>query len=136
MISKKERSYFNAAKAMSHMSDHRCLVGCVLVMGHKIIGSGYNSNTKCHRVQAEIDQKRHGVVCAGKVHAEVDTLIPFLKRRVDLSNATLYIYRSKRDGTYGLARPCSGCMEIIKQCGIKKIAYSTDDGFAKEILMY
>lgn len=134
MISKKERSYFNAAKAMSQMSNHRCHVGSVLVMGHKIVGSGCNSSTKCHRVQAEIDQRRYGVICSGKVHAEVDTLIPFLKKREDLSSATLYIYREKRDGSIGMARPCVGCMEIIKQCGIKKIAYSTDDGFAKEIL--
>lgn len=134
MISKKEQSYFNAAKAMSQMSNHKCHVGSVLVSNHHIIGSGHNSSTKCHRVQAEIDQKRYGVFCEGKVHAEIDTLIPFLKRKSNLSNATLYIYREKCDGSIGMARPCAGCMEIIKQCGIKKIAYSTDDGYAKEIL--
>lgn len=35
---------------------------------------------------------------------------------------------------FGLARPCPACMAMIKNLGIKKIYYTTDDGFAFEQL--
>lgn len=133
-LSRTERSFFKAAQSMSYLSDHRCRIGCIIVDKHRIISSGYNSNTKCHPVQAEIDTRHFNCYCTGKIHAETRALIPFLRNKQDLSRATVYTYRELKDGTLAMARPCPRCISLIKSLGISKIKYTTDKGFAVEFL--
>lgn len=133
-ISKKEKSYFNAAKAISKLSDHRCKLGCIVVKGHKIISSGHNSQTRCHGRQAEIDKKYFGCECKGPVHAEFDALNYLINQRTDLSGAEIYIYRDINNGELAMARPCPRCMELIKSCGIRKIKYTGHNSYITEIL--
>lgn len=134
---KTEEAYFNVAKTMMNMSDHGQKLGCVIVDKHHIIGSGHNSKTKYHRIQAQIDCKYFDSDCCyGPVHAESSALIPLMRRKYDLRNATVYIYREHKDGSLGMARPCERCMSMIKKCGIKTIKYTTDDGYAVERLEY
>jgi len=133
-LSKKEYAYFNAARSVAMLSDHRVHIGSVLVKGHKIISSGYNSNTRTDKVQAELDKIEFDVESIGKLHSEADCLLPFIKRKKDISGSTLYVYREKKDGTIAMSRPCSRCMKLIKLAGIKKICYTTDDGVARETL--
>ena len=63
-------------------------------------------------------------------------MIPLIKSGTDLTNATLYTFRRKKDGSFGMSRPCPRCMKVIKSLGIKKLVYSTEDGVAKERLIY
>lgn len=133
-ITGKEKAYFRIAKNVSTLSDHRCKIGCVIVDGHRVISSGYNSNSKVHRLQAEIDTEYFGCTCYGKVHAETSALIPLINSKYDLRNATVYTYREDRNGQIAISRPCPRCMSLIKKCGIKKIKYTTNDGFAKEYI--
>lgn len=135
--SRHELTFFNIAKDISTFSDHRSKLGCVVVDKHRIISSGHNSQTKCHRVQADIDKKYFGLDnCKGPVHAEVSALIPLIKRKQDLTGSTLYIYRQTDNGKIAMARPCARCMSLIKACGIKKIKYTTVDGYAFEKLVF
>ena len=131
-LSRKERVFFNAARAVSELSDHHFQLGCIVVDHHRIISSGHNSRTKCHRLQAELDQKFFGTTSNGPVHAEVDALLPLINKHTDLSNATLYIYREDKSQNTAMARPCPRCMSLIKKYGIKKIKYTTYDGIATE----
>lgn len=133
-LSKKEQSFFKVAKEMSTLSDHRCRIGCVIVDRHRVISSGCNSNSKYHRLQAEIDSKYFGCTCYGKVHAETSALIPLIKQKYDLSCATVYTYREDRNGDISMSRPCPRCMGLIKDCGIKRVYYTTSDGFAREYI--
>lgn len=133
-LSKTERAFFKAAQSMSMLSDHRCRIGCVIVDKHRIISSGHNSNTKCHPLQAEIDSRHFNTCCVGKLHAETSAIIPLLKNNEDYSRATVYTYRQLKDGSLGLARPCPRCMELIKQLRISKIKYTTEHGYATEVL--
>lgn len=136
-LSRKEMAYFSAAKAMATLSDHKQQLGCVVVDGHKIISSGHNSRTKNHTMQAAIDKKffqRDN--CKGPVHAELDALLPLIKRKYNLTNATLYVYRQNALGMPAMARPCARCMNLIKTYGIKKMKYTTPEGYATEKIMY
>ena len=135
-LTKTEHAMFRAASSIASLSDHRCKIGCVIVDKHRIISSGHNSNTKCHAKQAILDEKHFNCASSGKIHAETSAIIPLLKTRGDYSRATLYTYRQHADGTLAMARPCSRCMELIKELGITKIKYTTDDGYATEILQY
>ena len=133
MISKSERAYFNAARDISKLSDHRQQLGCVVVNNHHIISSGHNSATKCHRIQAQLDKQFFGdECCLGPIHAELDALRPLIKSKADLTTSTIYVYREHRNGGTAMARPCPRCFQLIKSCGIKKIKYTTEEGFASE----
>lgn len=41
--------------------------------------------------------------------------------------ATLYIVRLKRDGCWGMAKPCKHCETLIKNKRVKKVVYSIGD---------
>lgn len=133
MIGKTNKAYFRAAKAVSELSDYpRHKLGCVIVSKHRIISSGCNSKSKCHPLQAKLDTEKYGVECAGKCHAEISALLPLIRDKVDLSNASLYVFRQHKDGTLAMARPCSSCQKMIKQLKIKKCFYTIENGYAVE----
>ena len=135
-IGKADLSYLNFAKQVSTQSNHKHKIGCVVVSGHKIISSGHNSDTKTSPIQARLDSEHFNCECAGKVHAETEALLYYIRHHISLSGATLYTFRQKKNGSYGCARPCPRCMQLIKMVGIKKIVYTTDDGIAKEKLIF
>ena len=135
MISKTEIAYFNAAKAVSKLSNHKHKLGCIVVNKHRIISSGYNSMDKFHRLQAQLDKEVFtNSECLGPKHAEFSALLPLMYPSCDLSKATIFIYREHKDGSPALARPCSRCMKLIKNLNIKKIKYTTEDGYAVEYI--
>lgn len=135
LLSKRDTAFFDAAKSVSTLSDHKFRIGAIIVDKHRIISSGCNSNVKCHPVQMKLDRQffpEH--TCNGKLHAEVAAIIPLLKYNVNLSRATLYTYRELKNGNVAPARPCPRCMQLIKSVGIKRIKYTTYDGYANEVL--
>lgn len=131
-MTKRERAMFRAAKAVSELSDHRVQIGCVVVNKHRIISSGCNSSTKCHKIQAELDGEKFGCECPGKIHAETATLLPLIHDGVDLSKASIYVYREHKNGVMACARPCARCEKLIRKCGIKRIFYTIENGVAEE----
>ena len=131
-MTKRERAHFGAAKAVSELSDHRIPVGAVVTMGSRIISSGSNSQSRCHGLQAKLDKEMFGDESRGPRHAELDALLPLIRRGVDLSNAALYVYRQHKNGTLACARPCSRCEKLIRSAGLKRIFYTVENGIAQE----
>ena len=128
-----EQAMFKVAKNISELSDHpRFKIGAAVVRKRRVISTGANSITKCSAVQAKLDAIRFSTYSPGKVHAEVQALSYLIKNRVDLRRAELYVYRETKDGQPAPSRPCPSCMALIKRAGIKRIHYSTYDGFACE----
>lgn len=135
MISKTDRAMLNIAKNISELSDHpQHHLGAVVVYKHRVISTGYNSVTKVDPLQARIDAQRHGCECRGCLHAETMSLLPLIKSNTDLRGSKVYVYREHKDGTPAMARPCAGCMSLIRAVGIRKVIYTTNDGFAQEEL--
>lgn len=126
---------FTRARAAAQMSDFRVKVGAVAILGKQVLSAGWSSG-KSHPQQALFDKHRHFCESANTthaLHAEINCLIPLLDNvEIDWNKVELYIYRIRNDQPYGLARPCPACMAAIKQCGIKQIAYTTNDGYATE----
>lgn len=132
-LSKTERAYFKAAKAVSELSDyHQHKLGCVIVKGHKIISSGFNSSTKCDPIQSRLDSNKYGCECPGKVHAEINALLPFIKNKENISGASIFVYRQHKNGIPARAKPCSTCEAVIRAMGIKKVYYSEENGYSVE----
>ena len=131
-MTKTQKAYFSAARAVSRLSDHRQKIGCVVVLGHRIISSSSNSATKCNSIQAMLDKKKYGCDCPGHPHAELAALYPLIKRNIDLSTASIYVYRETRDGRLACARPCSSCEWLIRQYNKKKVFYTVSNNIAFE----
>lgn len=129
------RAYFRAAEAISKLSDHHYKIGCVVVANHRIISSGHNGGSNTHGFQKRLDdQFFKDEKSRGCKHAEVDALLPLIGKKLDLSRATVYVFRRNCRGELAMARPCPRCMSVIKSLGIRKINYSTPDGFAEEAI--
>ena len=134
-MTKKEKALFRAAKSVAEFSDHpKHRVGAIVVLKHRIISSGSNSDVKTHPLQKKYNQYRFSGDSPHKCHAELSALLPLIKEGKNLSSASIYVFRSHKNGMLACARPCKSCMELIKDCGIKRIFYTTEDGYAREDL--
>ena len=128
------RIFFEIAKNVSRLSDYKkTRLGAVVVDGKRILSTGYNSN-KTNPTQARYNQYREiDVTFPAKVHAEVSALNSLIgKKDIDFHNLKLFVYRELKDGSIAMARPCPSCMALIKDLGIKKIYYTTPDGYVEE----
>lgn len=133
-MTKTQLSYFRKARDISYESNFpRVHIGCVVVNKHKIISKGCNSYSRTHRIQSELNKKRFSEPSSGMLHAEIAALLPVVNK-TDLSGATLFLYRENMQGEIAMCRPCKGCMSFIRACGIKKVYYTTAEGFAEEHL--
>lgn len=129
--------YFNKAASVAEASDYKKVhVGCVAVYHNVIIGVGCNSN-KTHPKQKYYNRFRnldYREMPEHKLHAEIMCLNSIARLDVDFNKVHLYIYRKRKDKPYGITRPCPACMKAIKDIGIKHIHYTTDSGYAYEII--
>ena len=134
-MNKKDEAYFNVAKAVSETSDFpKQHIGCAVVYKHRIISSGCNCKIT-HPMQKALNKERftNDTLHHWK-HAELSALLPIMNsKNIEWSKVKLYIYRELKDGTKANARPCPSCQRLIRDLGIKKIFYTSDNGYIQEI---
>lgn len=85
-------------------------LGAVIFNRHRIISGGYN------RVY------HNGANCA-------ETLAIKKAPSKLLKGTTILVCRVNNSGTFGMAKPCARCMKLIIKSGIKKVIYSTPNGW-------
>ena len=138
-ITNKDYRYFEVAKSIAKTSDYRrTKIGAVVVYKKKIILAVGCNTYKTHPIQKYYNKYRFSEdSCrAHTLHAETQALLKISKYDdINLSEATIYTYRDLADGSLAKSRPCKSCMNIIKDYGIKRICYTTYDGFCEEILI-
>ena len=136
-LSKAHRAYFAAAKAVSKMSDFpRVAVGAVVVQGHRIISSGYNS-CKSDPVQKQYNKYRFSEDTPASIHAEVMALKGLMNRDdIDFKNVSLYVYRESKSGKLAMAKPCASCDALIKDLGIRHVYYTGNQSYIYEEKIY
>ena len=85
-------------------------LGAVIFDRHRIISGGYN------RVYM------HGANCAENLA---------IKKAPSklVKGTTILVCRVNNSGSFGMAKPCGRCMKLIAKSGIKKVIYSTPDGW-------
>ena len=133
MLSKKDKSYFRAAQAVSTLSDFkRVNVGAVLIYKHRIASSSCNSQ-RTHPLQQKLNKERFEEETPAKLHAEVSCLLPLLGNKdIKWRDCELYVYREYKKGGLAMSRPCQACQKLIKDLGIRIVHYTTDNGYATE----
>lgn len=132
----RNKKYFALAKKNAQLSDFdRIHIGAIAVYKGKVIAKGHNTQ-KTHPEQKIYNAYRQlydGEIIRHSIHAEMMCLNK-LPNDIQYNKVKLYIYRVRKDIPHGMSRPCAACMERIKKLGIKEIYYTTDDGYAKEII--
>ena len=127
--------YFQKARQAAEISDYkRTHVGCVAVYQGNIIGIACNTN-KTHPMQKYYNRYRYHPQTSyfyPKLHAEINCISSIRHLDINFSKVKLYVYRTRCDQEYGIARPCPSCMAAIKDLRIRHIYYTTNDGYAYE----
>lgn len=136
--------HFNEAKKLAMSSEYPSFkLGCVIVYQGKVVGKGVNSKKTCptqkfynvHYRDFHVGTK----VPMDLIHAEVAAIksVPrAISEKMDWSRAKVYIYRYSpgKPSGHGMARSCSGCMQALKDKGVRKLYYTTEDGMCFEDL--
>ena len=87
----------------------------------RVLSIGKNSYTKTHTLMYTLARQVHESTEKVYLHAEVNAI---LKCR-ELHNAhKILITRIKKDGSYGLAKPCKICERAIKLAGIEIVEHT------------
>ena len=101
-----------------------------IVFNGEFLGIGVNQK-KSHPFQSRFMSNEFSIF----LHSETDAIKNALKRYPaaleDLKKSTLYIARIKYDKdrsrtTWGLSRPCSGCLRAITTFEIPRVVYTLD----------
>jgi len=135
----KER-YFKFAKEASqratYTGSHRFapMIGVCAEYKGSIVATAWNTN-KTSPLQARYNVYRFNADTLDKAHAEVN-LVHRLRWKfgdsIDWTKVHLYLYREYKDGRLAPSRPCPACMAMLKELHIKKIYYTTEDGYVEE----
>ena len=125
-MKEKDMKFFAVARELSKCSDFdRIKIGAVIL------------NKKTHPMQKKLNgfrvvkRKRQSAA----LHAEMAAILHVANKH-KLHGATIYVYRENCHGEIAMSRPCEACMAKIREVGIKKICYTTPDGFAMEEIVY
>jgi len=113
---------------IAEMSNHyRYPMGAVITKGSRVLSFGTNK-AKTHPLQKNPHTGNRGFI-----HAEFDALLkaPY----IDYYNSQIYVVRLFKNGTFGKARPCKSCIELLLSHGIYIAIYSLEENkFIKEDL--
>lgn len=115
--------YFKMAEEFSSFGEHhQHQIGTLLTKGNRVISWGYNRR-KTH------SRSPHPYK---SLHAEFDAIRKCNPE--DVYGSTIYVSRSKKDGSPAMARPCPSCYSMLKQLGVKTICYTTENSYSMEDL--
>ena len=135
----KER-YFKFAKQAAQWADYKGTrsapaIGAIAEYKGSIVADAWNTN-KTSTLQARYNVYRYepaDTPC--KAHCETQ-LVQKLRWKfgdsLDWSKVHIYLYREYKNGKLAPSRPCPSCMAMLRDLTIKKIMYTTEDGYAEE----
>ena len=112
-----------AAQAAIGSTHPKFFLGAALYYKRTLLSTGANKSTT-HPIMKERTYKE-------TLHAEMQAILraPSIPK-----GSIIYVYRFRKCGTPGMAKPCNICMEFIRKTGIKKVVYTDPlgkEGFAQ-----
>jgi deoxycytidylate deaminase len=105
----------------ARLSDNRHRLGAVIFKKNAVLSSNHN-----YSMRSAKNLHPRFARWKGSIHAEVAAI---LSARCDLSGASMFLLRINRKEELRMAMPCTQCMSYISFVGIKRVTYSTNDGF-------
>jgi deoxycytidylate deaminase len=135
-LTKREERFFEVARQVSLTSTYgRIKIGAIIVNKKQIVSVGTNAY-KSHPLQKRLNRFRKIDITKLKhnIHAEISAILR--SNEESLSGAHIFVYREDLNHALANCRPCAACMAEIKHAGIKRIYYTTKDGYCCEDLRY
>lgn len=130
---------FKIAKEARNASDWKGQhLGSVIVYKNKILSIGWNTSKETP-LQKKFNKYRtfDEKVYKNSEHAEMRAIRTLLhdydEKDLDFSKISIYIYRDRKDGSLGLAKPCPACEMAIRSLGIKNVFYTGENSIIHEI---
>jgi deoxycytidylate deaminase len=114
------------ALKQAHKSAFKYKIGAVITKGGRILGTGYNT------VKTYSKDNPHPY--KDSIHAEVKAAFNAIRRgpASRLHGGTAYVARVSSCGAGRMARPCISCLRFLKNLGITKLVYTTNEGVTHE----
>lgn len=118
-----KRRAWRAARKAALQSKGNFRLGATLYSGNKVIKTGHNlqGGGKSHPIVARWTD-REGYK---SLHAELHAIMGVHPARV--RDCDVYVFRIRRDGSQGCAKPCQNCQSELARRGINRIYYTLDD---------
>ena len=119
--------HLDLAQKIAKTSDHkRSRHGAVLVRGGSIINIAKNSNkyTKFGQRFMPYKQKWHATH-----HAEIGCILGLDKSTT--RGSTIYVARVGKRGDIRNSKPCLICQAVLKHVGVRKVIYTTEEGWGR-----
>lgn len=129
-LSRITKRHINLAynEALHHEGMSSAKVVALITFKNRVISIGYNSE-KTHPLQGQYQKNQHAI----HIHAEIDAIrkAASILTPEQFTKSTMIIMRVKKNGHWGLSKPCVGiknlgCNAAIKAFGIGKVYYSTN----------
>lgn len=117
---------YDLAIEVAKSSPSKKLVGAVLLNKNRVVTTATNLERKSHPLQAKFAE-RVGLKEKIFLHAEIAALV---KCREECD--TIIVARVNNQNKLRNSRPCPICSLALKQAGVSKVHYSTNDGFLYE----
>jgi deoxycytidylate deaminase len=140
MFTDRDHKFFQLARSAANTSCHpKARIGAVVVDKGEVLSVGVNKYGKSHPLQKKYNEHRrfftYEIPTSHNIHAEMDALLKSRNRNV--KGASIYVSRAPYDKHQetGMCRPCGACMEALRDFGIKKIFYTSNQGLVYEEVM-
>jgi deoxycytidylate deaminase len=117
---------YNFAIEVAKSSPSKKKVGSVLLYKNRVVATATNLDKKTHPLQARLAE-RVGLHQKIYLHSEIASLV---KCREECD--TIIVARVNSQNKLRNAKPCPICSMALKEAGIAKVHYSTDNGFLYE----
>jgi deoxycytidylate deaminase len=117
MRSKKDEAYLSVARYFAGKSRARNTHGAVIVKGGRVLGTGWNKDRNHPKI---VSPEHIKTDCSW--HAEE---VAIKDAGTNLKGAIIYVARVNRQGRDRDSMPCSKCMSLIEEAGIKRIVYTS-----------
>lgn len=131
-MTRTEERFFKLAESVAEQSTYpRVHIGAVIANGKRVLSTGSNQ-WRTHTRQKKYATYRYKCQeCArdevGRIHAEMDAIIKAGK--TNLHGSSIFVFRKDMKGILADCKPCGACMKAIKDAGIKRVFYTSRDGY-------
>lgn len=117
---------YNFAIEVAKSSPSKKKVGSVLLYKNRVVATATNLDKKTHPLQARLAE-RVGVHQKIYLHSEIAALV---KCRQECD--TIIVARVNSQNKLRNSKPCPICSTALKEAGVSKVYYSTNEGFLYE----
>jgi tRNA(Arg) A34 adenosine deaminase TadA len=113
VLSNTDRSFLATTAKAALSSEYKFRMAAMVVKSGRVLSIATNYNKRSRTTPPN----------RWSTHAEIRAL----RNASDTKNATLYVARLAKDGSYATSKPCAWCMEHIITAKINRVVYTIND---------